>query len=159
MGDLEEIIGLVFENIKHLFFPEEWLQLDMKFSKFEIFAMLLIETRHEITMTELSEYINTPMSTANGIIERLVKQGYVVRDRSDTDRRIVVLRLTGDGLYLISGLKELVSGYLKMALEELTEEEVRVLIKIVLKVIHGLQNKIGAGQTSENKILKKIDIE
>ena len=38
MFDLNEISDMLFENLKKVFFPEEWLRLDMKFSKSEIFA-------------------------------------------------------------------------------------------------------------------------
>lgn len=159
MADFDNIMDLFFENIKHLFFPENWLQIDLKFSKFEIFSMLLVDKRQEITMTELSEYINTPMSTANGIIERLVKKGYIIRDRSDSDRRIVVLRLSEAGSQLIGGVKELVSGYLKMALEALDEEEIQTLIDIIFKVVRSFQSKMDAEQKTVSSEIRKISIE
>lgn len=160
MTDLNEVIDLFFDNIKHLFFPESWLQIDLKFSKSEIFAMLLIEKKHEITMTELSEYINAPMSTANGLVERLFKKGYVIRDRSDLDRRIVVLRLTEEGAQLLANIKGIVSSYLKMALEDLSQEEIQFLADIAIKIIHSLQKKISTepASSAETKI-RKIDIQ
>lgn len=159
MIEPENIIDLFFDNIKHLFFPENWLQIDMKFSKFEIFSMLLIDKQQEITMTELSDYINTPMSTANGIIERLVNKGYVIRDRSDSDRRIVVLRLTEAGSHLIGGLKELISGYLKMAMEALSEEEIQTLVDIIIKIVRSLQGRMNTEPKPADKEIRKISIE
>jgi len=161
MYEFNDILELFFGNIKKLFFPEDWLQIDLKFSKSEIFAMLLVDRKKEITMTELADYINVSMSTANGIIERLVKKGYVKRDRSDSDRRIVVLQLTEEGSQLVLNLKEFVSRYLKMALEELTEEEVQSLIDIVLKIMRGLQRKTdkdASAKPAESEI-RKIPIE
>jgi DNA-binding MarR family transcriptional regulator len=155
----DEIIDLLFENVKHLFFPEDWFQLDLKFSKSEIFSLLLIDKRQEITMTELSEYIHSPMSTSNGIVERLLKKGCVLRGRSESDRRIVVLRLTEEGARFISGFRELISGYLKMALEELSAEEVETLIGIVMKIIRGLRNRTDAGQTPVERPVRNIAIE
>lgn len=162
MYEFNDILELFFGNIKKLFFPEDWLQIDLKFSKSEIFAMLLIDKKKEITMTELADYINVSMSTANGIIERLVKKGYVKRDRSDSDRRIVVLQLTTEGSQLVINLKEFVSRYLKMAFDELTDEEIQSLIDIVLKIMRGLQRKMdadaAAAKPAENEI-RKIPIE
>ena len=43
----------------------------MKLSKTEIFSILYLDKRKEITMTELVEYINVPMSTATGIVTDL----------------------------------------------------------------------------------------
>jgi DNA-binding MarR family transcriptional regulator len=161
MFDLDDIVDLLIENVKKLFFPEEWIKLDLKFSKSEIFTMLFIDKRKEITMTELVEYINTPMSTATGIVDRLVKGGYIERGRSETDRRIVILRLTEKGSKLIKSLKDLISKYVNIVLEDLSEEEKQFMIHIVFKVINKLQSEFNTikpdNQNKEN--LKKIDIE
>jgi DNA-binding MarR family transcriptional regulator len=156
---LEEIIDFFFENINHLFFPENWLQLDLKFSKSELFTLLLIDRRREITMTELADYISAPMSTANGVAERLVKKGIVTRDRSDADRRIVVLRLSEEGTRLVAGFKDLASGYLKAAMEELSEEEIETLAGIALKIIRGLQRRLDPGSGQEDQPVRQIPIE
>ena len=161
MFDFDSIVDLFIENIKKLFFPEEWIELDLKFSKFELFSMLLLDKRKEITMTELVEYINTPMSTATGIIDRLVKNGYIKRDRSETDRRIVILRLTDEGSQFIKRLKDMIYGYIIMVVDDLTEEEKQFMTRIVLKIMNSLQNKLDTkipGDKNEDNI-KKIDIE
>jgi DNA-binding MarR family transcriptional regulator len=161
MFDLDNIIDLFIDNIKKLFFPEEWIKLDLKFSKSEIFTMLFLDKKREVTMTELVEYINSPMSTATGIVDRLVRNGYVRRDRSETDRRIVVLTLTEEGSQLIGNLKSLISEYVNMVLEELTEEEKQFMFGIVLKILNKLQMEWSINKSDEqNKdTLRKIDIE
>jgi DNA-binding MarR family transcriptional regulator len=161
MLDFDDIMGLFIENIKKLFFPEDWIEFDLKFSKSELFSMLFLDKRKEITMTELVDYINTPMSTATGIVDRLVKHGYIKRDRSETDRRVVVLSLTEEGAQLIKKLKELIQGYINLIFDDLTEEEKQFLTRIILKVMKNLQDKLNTQTTDnqdENKI-KKIEIE
>ena len=161
MFDYNEISDMLFENLKKVFFPEEWLRLDMKFSKSEIFAMLLIDRRKEITMTELAEYIHSPMSTATGIIDRLVKSGYIKRDRSEQDRRIVVLRLGEKGFQEITKLKKLISVYLGKVSEGLTQEEIQVLTRIISKVIHILNTEFTdeLPNTPDENTVRKIEIE
>lgn len=161
MFDLDSLVDILIENIKKLFFPEDWIELDLKFSKSEIFTMLFVEKRKEVTMTELVEYINSPMSTATGIVDRLVRNGYIRRDRSDTDRRIVLIRLTEEGSRLVNSLKGIISKYLNMIMEDLTEEEKRFLAKIALKIMQNLQDRPDVGKTAEQgkADLKKIDIE
>ena len=161
MFDFDNIVNLVIENIKKLFFPEEWIELDLKFSKSELFSMLYIDKRKEVTMSELVEYINTPMSTATGIIDRLVKNGYVKRERSETDRRIVVLRLTEEGLRFIKELKDMIYEYLGMAIKDLTEEEKQFMARIVLKILNNLQNRADSKTHDGQKedAIKAIDIE
>ena len=161
MFGLDNIIDLFIDNLKKLFFPEEWIELDMKFSKTEIFSILYLDKRKEITMTELVEYINVPMSTATGIVDRLVKKGYIARERSETDRRIVVLRLTEEGSRLIENLKDLIYKYLDMILADLTDEEKQFLARIALKIVHNLGNQLEPkkAETQNKTQVKKIDIE
>lgn len=160
MFDLEDIVDLLIENLKKLFFPEEWIELDLKFSKFEIFAMLLLYKSSEVTMTELVEYINVPMSTATGIVDRLVKKGYIARERSEADRRIVVLKLTEEGSNLVKNLKDLIYKYLDMILQDLTEEEKQSMAHIAMKIMNKLQRGLSFNDSAEQKNdIKKISIE
>ncbi|WP_366924634.1 MarR family transcriptional regulator [Metallumcola ferriviriculae] len=161
MTGLEDLLNLFIENAKKLFFPEEWVKLDLNFSKSEIFTMLLLDKREEITMTELVSNINSPMSTATGLIDRLVKKGYVQRDRSETDRRLVVLTLTEEGSQLIKRLKEMISEYINMIVDDLTEEEVQFLTRIILKIMQNLQTTLDNTKTKvqAEEDIKNIDIE
>lgn len=161
MFELDNIVDLFIDNIKKLFFPEEWIELDLKFSKSEIFTMLYLDKRKEVTMTQLVEYINSPMSTATGIVDRLVKSGYIKRERSETDRRIVILTLAEEGSRLVNKLKDMIQSYLDVIVDGLTEEEKQLLANIVFKIMSNLQKKlndeISNDQSKDN--IKKIDIE
>ncbi|HWT27576.1 MAG TPA: MarR family transcriptional regulator [Mobilitalea sp.] len=163
MFDIETIVNLLIDNAKKLFFPEEWVSLDLKFSKSEIFTLIYISKKNEVTMTELVEYINSPMSTATGIVDRLVKNGYISRERSDTDRRIVVLKLTGEGTRLVNSIKEIISKYLSMIVDDLTEEEKRFIMEIVIKIMHNIQTKLDAGKADfedkKDTTIKEIPID
>lgn len=161
MFDLDHIVDLLIDNMKKLFFPEEWIELDLKFSKSEIFTLLYLDKRKEITMTELVDYINSPMSTATGIVDRLVKSGYVLRDRGESDRRIVILRLTEAGTELVQKFKQIITHYISMVLEDLSEEEKQFMISIVLKVIGNMQKMLDskAEEDTKSKELKTIEIE
>lgn len=161
MFNLDELTDVLLENIKNLFFPEAWVEIDLKFSKTEIFTLLYLDKKKEITMTELVEYIHSPMSTATGIVDRLVKSGYVVRERSETDRRVVVLKLTETGAALIGQVKTSIFGYVKDVLEELSGAEQEFLLQIVFKLLEGMQKKLGNKvQNQDNPDpIKKINIE
>lgn len=159
--ELDNILVMFIDDIKKFFFPEEWIKMDLKFSKTEIFTMLLLDRNKQVTMSELVEYINSPMSTATGIIDRLVKNGYIKRERSESDRRIVVIELTDTGSLLIKNLKNLISKYLKLIFDDLSEEEKQLLLKIALKVKNKMVTEINNQTTNiKNKTtIKKIDIE
>lgn len=158
MFDIEEFIDILTDNIKNLLF-QDWINLDLKFSKSEIFAMLFIEKRKEITMSELAEYINAPMSTATGIADRLVKNHYLRRERSEKDRRIVVLKLTDKGSQIVIDFKSVISKYFNIILDNLSEDEKRCLSKIVFKIIDNLQSRSVPEEDQIKSEIKNIEIE
>ncbi|MDD3705154.1 MAG: MarR family transcriptional regulator [Clostridiaceae bacterium] len=159
--DIEYVTDLLLNNLKKLFFPEEWLSFDLEFSKTEMFSLLLIEKKKEIIMTELAEYINSPLSTATGIINRLVKDGYIIRERSEQDRRIVLLKLSEKGVKEVKRLKELVGEYMNKVVDKLTQEEIQFMDQIARKILNILtEEHVGqqANQQNENAV-RKIEID
>lgn len=157
----DDFMDLILNNLKKVFFPEEWLALDMKFSKTELFAMLLLDKRKEITMTELAETIHVPMSTATGMIDRLARNSYVKRERTDEDRRVVVLCLTGKGVQVTTEFKTIISRYVSIVTDDLTEQEQQFLISIILKAVKKLETQWRADDsvTDVNREVRTIPIE
>jgi DNA-binding MarR family transcriptional regulator len=123
MYQYEDLFELVFDNLKRIVFPEEWLALDIEMSKQELFSIMIVDRLGEITMSQLSDQMNFPMSTATGIIDRLVKKGYVHRGKSESDRRIVAITLTDKGRAFTQSLRTTISDYIKKAYDSLNEEE------------------------------------
>lgn len=66
----------------------------------QFFTLRMLSENPMIGLSELAERIRTTKSTASGIIDRMVKAGWVSREIPETDRRSVVLKLTakGDGM-------------------------------------------------------------
>ena len=151
----------MLNSLKKLFFPEEWFNFDLKFSKTEIFSLLLIEKKKEIIMTELAEYIHSPLSTATGIINRLVKNGYIIRERSEQDRRIVVLKLSEKGIEEIKRLRELIAEYMNKVADKLTQEETQFLTQIAGKILNILREEFVAqpNNKQDENAVRKIEIE
>lgn len=165
MWDYNDIFELIFDNLKRLIFPEKWLVLDLEMSKQEFLALLILERSGAIIMSQIADYINISMSTATGIIDRLVKKGYVVRDRDEADRRIVIIKLSAKGKSLIGEMKERIAVYIKRAYEVLTEDERQYLFRILEKVLNVIQEE-GRKEHPEmqqegitGNTLKKIAIE
>lgn len=160
MNQDNEILKLVLDNLRKLFYPEEWIGIDMAVSKTELFTLLLIDQKGEVIMSQIADFVNAPMSTATGIIDRLVKNEYLKRERSETDRRIVLIRLTDNGRNFVEEFKAFIFKYIGMINEVLTSEERQLLFNVFQKIVNVINdNHIGdIKETEENKI-KKIVIE
>lgn len=154
-------MDMILDNMKKLFFPEEWLQIDMKLSKTELFAMFIVERYGEVIMSKISDEINVSMSTATGIIDRLVKKKYLMRERSEFDRRIVLIKLTEKGHNTIEELKNIMNEYLDRVYDCLTNEEITALGNIFIKVLNAfsLDKKTENQQNKEEPAIKKIEID
>ncbi len=154
------LMDFFLDNLKKLFYPFFWIGFDLSLSKTEMFTLLLLDRHKEIIMSQIADYINVPMSTATGIVDRLVKKGYLKRDRSDNDRRIVVIQLTEDGQHLLDKFKVSVNKYIDIINQGLTEEEREFLFRIMLKVVNLVsESNASEQQETEVKEIKKINIE
>lgn len=68
-----------------------------KLNPSDVQTLLFIGTHDLCTGTDIAGFLGVVPTTASAIIERLVKRGLVVRNRTEANRRIVQLSLTGDG--------------------------------------------------------------
>ena len=161
MNPYEEFYELIFGYIKRIAFPEEWIAVDIVMSKQELFTLMTINGLKEATMGQLSENMNFPMSTATGIVDRLVKKGYVQRGKSESDRRIVVISLTQEGNHFAQKMKAMFLSYIKRAYDALNDGEREMLFRIVDKITDSfrqMNTESGPGEKERN-LIRKIEIE
>lgn len=161
MYQYEDLFELVFDNLKRIVFPEEWIAIDIEMPKQELFTIMIIDRFGETTMSQLSDYMSFPMSTATGIIDRLVNKGYLQRSRSESDRRIVVITLSDKGKTFAQNIKSSLLKYIKEVYDSLDEEERHYLFRIINKISAAFQ-QIKADNDkdmNEQTIVRKIEIE
>jgi DNA-binding MarR family transcriptional regulator len=80
------------------------------------------------------------------LIDKLEKVGYVTRERSNPDRRMVLCRITEPGLTLLAGLDPDVAAADEAVLSALSDEELDRLIELLDKARAGralVRNKAG----------------
>lgn len=54
----------------------------------------ILSKENMIKITDLSTKLSLPNSTVSGLVDRLEKQGMVVRERSEEDRRVVYVKIS-----------------------------------------------------------------
>ncbi|MGV8984524.1 MarR family transcriptional regulator [Clostridium sp.] len=161
INKIEKIIYNHIDEFKVLFFPEQWSDIFLDFSKNEILALLFLYRKKNANMTEIAEYIMAPLNTATGVIARLEKKLMVERIRSAQDRRIVLITLTEVANIVIEKEKAIITKYLIDIYGTLTQEEISSALSIykkVLRVFKECKNPVKEEELPVKK-LRKIIIE
>ena len=100
----------------------------------QLLALKLLKHNPSIGLGELSERMYASASTTSGVVDRLVQAGLIERERPQSDRRSVVLKLTPEGERIL----ELTSRRIMVRLApllQLPEEDFRHLLRIHGKII------------------------
>jgi DNA-binding MarR family transcriptional regulator len=102
----------------------------------------------DLSLTELSENMQTRNSTVTGIIDRMEAAGLVKRVRSETDRRVVMIRLTAHGRTLARNVPIEPMQAFRRALETLSGNEQKALLKILSKLEKQIRDELGRDKES-----------
>lgn len=108
----------------------------------QLSVLKILEATGDLSLTELSERMSAKNSTITGIVDRMERDGLVVRDRSATDRRVVLIRATDKGLELARSVKVGAMELLTGALASLREKDRLELRRIVLELAEHVRSEI-----------------
>lgn len=87
-------------------------------------------------MTSVARSLEVTTGTLTIAVNSLVKKGYVDRVRSEEDRRVVLVSLSGKGRRAYLHHRRFHEQMIDSVVAELTEEEQRVLEKALTKLNH-----------------------
>ena len=100
----------------------------------QLTVVKLLEQIGDLSLSELSDRIRAQNSTVTGIIDRMEREALVTRERSKEDRRVVYIRLTSKGRELAREIPVEPMEIFRSALESLSAQETRDLMRIMTKV-------------------------
>lgn len=102
------------------------------FPQFLILELLYKEK--ESTMTNIARTMSVTTAAATGIVERLVRDGYVVRINDTGDRRIILIRLTAKGTSLVEKIQQQRRIMINNIFSNISEEERQNYLNTLLKI-------------------------
>ncbi|MCD6571161.1 MAG: MarR family transcriptional regulator [Deltaproteobacteria bacterium] len=118
-GKIQKLIDLYQKRIK-------WTQIkgisDLNITLPQYYALMTIATLRQCSMKDLADNLDVSYPTVTGIIDRLVRAGYVIRSVDLKDRRIVNVRLSEKGVKMVRKINERKYEYLREALKNLSDE-------------------------------------
>jgi MarR family transcriptional regulator, organic hydroperoxide resistance regulator len=117
----------------------------------QLTVVKLLEGIGDLSLSELSERIRAQNSTVTGIIDRMEREGLVTRERSKEDRRVVYIKLSAKGRELAQGIPVEPMEIFRNALESLSAQEMKDLMRIMTKVAKRVRQIVRRDVTPEEK--------
>lgn len=111
----------------------------------QLTVLKMLEGVGDLSLSDLSERIRAQNSTVTGIIDRMEREGLVVRARSTEDRRVVHIKLTDRGAKIAREIAVEPMEVFRSALESLTAAEMRDLLRILTKIAKRVQSLVKRG--------------
>lgn len=96
-------------------------------------ASSIMANRQSMTMSELGEAMEAPLSTTTGLVDWLVEIGYVRRLPDPEDRRVVRISLTEKGRQTQQVFSGHIKSSLKRFMSRLTVDDLKTLVTISTK--------------------------
>ncbi|MBX3127542.1 MAG: MarR family transcriptional regulator [Polyangiaceae bacterium] len=100
----------------------------------QLAVIKMLEPVGKLSLSELSWKIRARNSTVTGIIDRMEREGWVERRRSEDDRRVVHIALTARGKRLASSITIEPVTLFRRVLAELSERDARELSRILTRL-------------------------
>ena len=101
----------------------------------QVHAILWLGHDGPLSMREVARRVGISVQTITGVVDRLERDGYVVRVRGEEDRRVVRVSLTRAGAAMYRRLDGLIQQNMAMGLGLLEPEERETLYRLVEKVM------------------------
>lgn len=98
---------------------------------------LLLEFLHregESKMTALAHFMNVTTAAMTGIVERLVRAGYVIRTYEAEDRRIIKVKLTAPGMDLVKKINQQRCQMVIKIFGKISEADRREYLRILMQI-------------------------
>lgn len=106
-----------------------------------VLAALSLEPDQAMATTALAHRICASAPTMTGLIDRLEKQGFVVRERDEADRRMVRVKLTDAGRDVLVVVEQHITERLTQVLMVLEPDERETFARLVTKIIEAFPSE------------------
>ncbi len=94
----------------------------------------LYESNIPLPMNEIARRIGKDKSTVTPLINKLISLGYIEKEQSKEDKRVVFIKLTDKGLELQEKFNQISSQVFETAYKNFTDEEKYNLLSLLKKL-------------------------
>jgi DNA-binding MarR family transcriptional regulator len=127
------------------FYDEEMVEL----TEAQMITGITLSDKGSLTMGELATNIGASLPTVTGIIDRMVKRDLIVRQRDDTDRRVVKVCLTPKGKEQISRFHANKHEQMRPVMALLNQEDRKTFLRILTTMVDEIKKRNSTPSTPE----------
>jgi len=113
------------------------------FPQYTVLAVL--DELGEATMSRLSGVLGTTMGASTNLVDKLVRAGYIERERSTKDRRVVNVRVTPEGREVLNRATDESAKFLAEAFGQVSPEDRKIVIRACTAMVK-LMDRYGTEQ-------------
>lgn len=106
-----------------------------------IYLLMFLKNEGECMVTDIAKHLNITLSAVTNLTDKLYNLGLISRDRSETDRRVVVIGLKEEGGKVLKRICENRNSILQKYFSNLTDDEMEALLRITKKICENVRNQ------------------
>ena len=137
--------GFYITQIKQLqdrLFSKLLTKYGLDFSSSQGRILFVLWNQNHLTMSEIGKKTSLANNTLTNVIDRMVKQNYLVREVNPKNRREVIISLTDFAISLKEKNEEVSQEMTKIFYENLNEEEIISFEETLEKLLNNLKQKL-----------------
>ena len=122
---------------------------ELSHAQFEL--LIELDERGELSVGELAAAARTAPASVTQMLDHLAAEGHVERVRSDSDRRVVVSRLTPQGQEKVRAKRAAWKARWEGALDGVSDRELRIAAHVLARLAEMVEEEppAGSGQCGE----------
>jgi len=137
--------GFYITQIKQLqdrLFSKLLTKYGLDFSSSQGRILFVLWNENHLTMSEIGKKTSLANNTLTNVIDRMVKQNYLVREVNPKNRREVIISLTDFAISLKEKNEEVSQEMTKIFYENFNEEEIISFEETLEKLLNNLKQKL-----------------
>lgn len=99
-----------------------------------MFVMGSLSRHGTLSMSDIGKCLSMPKPHVTVIVDKLIDEGFVLRQNDPSDRRVIKISLTEKGLTNFEAVKKSASKVLKSKLAQLSEDDLETLLQASAQV-------------------------
>lgn len=151
----EQLIRNLFENIglikRSMYSQLEASHGSLPIPMSQLELLVTIQHRQPVSFKDLARHLYLTPGAISQVAEALEQEGYVTRENDPKDRRVQCLRISKKGAKLLADTTKRRQAILKDALEDLTNEELELWLRVQTKLMKRFQAKQDRSEDKEAK--------